>query len=379
MIEFLNVTKSYRAGQPVIEDVELKIDSGELFVLIGNSGCGKTTLLKTINKLNRVDSGEVLIDGRNVDDIRLEEIPRLIGYVVQEGGLFPHLTVEENIALIMKNCGVDNKTIYEKVTELLSLVNMEPEKYRGQYPSQLSGGQRQRVGIARALAMDPGIILMDEPFSALDPVTRNELQDEVVRLQKAYHKTIVFVTHDMDEAVKIATKICFIHNGSVAQCDTPENILKHPAEGYIKAFIGKNRLWDNPEFIKAEDIMRRNPIFVTRQRTVIQALTLMRQNNVDSLIAEEPNGRFLGVVWLKELSENKNYSSDIAPFISDVYMAVKGDSSLKDILARIKEHEYHNIGIMPVLDDNGFVEGYITKSSLLSVLSRRFEPEGGAQ
>ena len=125
--------------------------------------------------------------------------------------------------------------------------------------------------------------------------------------------------------------------------------------------------------------MRRNPIFVTRQRTVIQALTLMRQNNVDSLIAEEPNGRFLGVVWLKELSENKNYSSDIAPFISDVYMAVKGDSSLKDILARIKEHEYHNIGIMPVLDDNGFVEGYITKSSLLSVLSRRFEPEGGAQ
>ena len=218
MIEFLNVTKSYRAGQPVIEDVELKIDSGELFVLIGNSGCGKTTLLKTINKLNRVDSGEVLIDGRNVDDIRLEEIPRLIGYVVQEGGLFPHLTVEENIALIMKNCGVDNKTIYEKVTELLSLVNMEPEKYRGQYPSQLSGGQRQRVGIARALAMDPGIILMDEPFSALDPVTRNELQDEVVRLQKAYHKTIVFVTHDMDEAVKIATKICFIHNGSVAQC-----------------------------------------------------------------------------------------------------------------------------------------------------------------
>lgn len=379
MIEFLNVTKSYRAGQPVIEDVELKIDSGELFVLIGNSGCGKTTLLKTINKLNRVDSGEVLIDGRNVDDIRLEEIPRLIGYVVQEGGLFPHLTVEENIALIMKNCGVDNKTIYEKVTELLSLVNMEPEKYRGQYPSQLSGGQRQRVGIARALAMDPGIILMDEPFSALDPVTRNELQDEVVRLQKAYHKTIVFVTHDMDEAVKIATKICFIHNGSVAQCDTPENILKHPAAGYIKAFIGKNRLWDNPEFIKAEDIMRRNPIFVTRQRTVIQALTLMRQNNVDSLIAEEPNGRFLGVVWLKELSENKNYSSDVAPFISDVYMAVKGDSSLKDILARIKEHEYHNIGIMPVLDDNGFVEGYITKSSLLSVLSRRFEPEGGAQ
>ena len=379
MIEFLNVTKSYRAGQPVIEDVELKIDSGELFVLIGNSGCGKTTLLKTINKLNRVDSGEVLIDGRNVDDIRLEEIPRLIGYVVQEGGLFPHLTVEENIALIMKNCGVDNKTIYEKVTELLSLVNMEPEKYRVQYPSQLSGGQRQRVGIARALAMDPGIILMDEPFSALDPVTRNELQDEVVRLQKAYHKTIVFVTHDMDEAVKIATKICFIHNGSVAQCDAPANILKHPAAGYIKAFIGKNRLWDNPEFIKAEDIMRRNPIFVTRQRTVIQALTLMRQNNVDSLIAEEPNGRFLGVVWLKELSENKNYSSDVAPFISDVYMAVKGDSSLKDILARIKEHEYHNIGIMPVLDDNGFVEGYITKSSLLSVLSRRFEPEGGAQ
>ena len=228
MIEFLNVTKSYRAGQPVIEDVELKIDSGELFVLIGNSGCGKTTLLKTINKLNRVDSGEVLIDGRNVDDIRLEEIPRLIGYVVQEGGLFPHLTVEENIALIMKNCGVDNKTIYEKVTELLSLVNMEPEKYRGQYPSQLSGGQRQRVGIARALAMDPGIILMDEPFSALDSFLKWKLELELSDLLADFHGPILWVSHDRGEVFRNCKKVCVMEQGQSQGMLTLRQLFHEP-------------------------------------------------------------------------------------------------------------------------------------------------------
>lgn len=378
MIEFQNVSKSYKSGKPVLQEIDLTIATGELFVLIGSSGCGKTTLLKTINKLNSIDSGAVLIDGRNVKEIRLEEIPRIIGYVVQEGGLFPHLTVEENIELIMKNCGEKADHIKQRVTELLELVNLDPETYRNQYPSQLSGGQRQRVGVARAFAMDPGIILMDEPFSALDPVTRNELQDEVVRLQRTYHKTIVFVTHDMDEAVKIATRICFLHEGRVAQCDTPERVLKYPKTEAIQKFIGRNRLWNSPEFIKAEDIMRKKPFYITTHRTVMQALTIMRQNGIDSLMVEDDRGKFLGMLWLKDLAEKGEsiYSKNVEEFLSDRYVVVETGENLKDILAKIRAFDYHSVGIIPVLDRDHIVVGYITRSSILSVLSRRFDTDG---
>ena len=378
MIQFQNVCKSYKSGQPVLKDIDLTIPTGELMVLIGESGCGKTTLLKTVNKLNSIDSGEVLLDGRSVKDVRLEEIPRIIGYVVQEGGLFPHLTVEENIALIMKNCGEKEPHISERVTELLKLVNLDPEKYRGQYPSQLSGGQRQRVGVARAFAMDPNIILMDEPLSALDPITRNELQDEVVRLQKTWHKTILFVTHDMDEAVKIATRICFLHNGSIEQCDTPENILKYPKTDAVRMFIGKNRLWENPEFIKAKDIMRKKPFYITTHRTVMQALTIMRQNNIDSLMMEDGKGTFLGMLWLKDLAEQGEsiYSRNAEDFLSERYVTVSEDENLKEILAKIRAFDFHGVGIIPVLNESRIVVGYITRSSILSILSRRFETEG---
>ena len=378
VIQFQNVCKSYKSGQPVLKDIDLTITTGELMVLIGESGCGKTTMLKTVNKLNAIDSGDVLLDGRSVKDVRLEEIPRIIGYVVQEGGLFPHLTVEENIALIMKNCGEKEDRIEARVTELLQLVNLDPEKYRNQYPSQLSGGQRQRVGVARAFAMDPNIILMDEPFSALDPITRNELQDEVVRLQKTWHKTILFVTHDMDEAVKIATRICFLHNGEIEQCDTPENILKYPKTDAVRTFIGKNRLWENPEFIKAKDIMRKKPFYISTHRTVMQALTIMRQNNIDSLMMEDGAGTFLGMLWLKDLADKGEsiYSRNAEEFLSDRYVVVGEEENLKDILAKIRAFDFHGVGIIPVLDEQRIVVGYITRSSILSVLSRRFETEG---
>ena len=243
MIELKNLYKSYR-GKSVLMNISLTIQDNEFFVLIGSSGCGKTTLLKTLNKLNPIDKGEILINGTPINRIKVTQLPRLMGYVVQEGGLFPHMTVEDNIALAMRVAGYPKEKIYDRITELLELVNLEPDQYRSQYPSQLSGGQRQRIGVARAFAADPEIILMDEPFSALDPMTRAELQDEVHRLQLRFHKTIVFVTHDMDEAVKLADRICILQNGHVVQCDKPENILKHPANEYINSFIGKNRLWE---------------------------------------------------------------------------------------------------------------------------------------
>lgn len=376
MIEFEHVYKSYSDTKAVLTDVSLKLETGELFTLIGSSGCGKTTLLKTINKLNTFEQGELRIDGRRVQDIGTAELSGLIGYVVQEGGLFPHLTVGENIALIMKSSHIPAEKIRERVWELLELVNLEPEIYRNKYPAQLSGGQRQRVGVARAFAMDPGIILMDEPFSALDPLTRSELQDEVVRLQKKYKKTVVFVTHDMDEAIKIATRICFLYNGRVIQCDTPENILKNPSNDYIRNFIGENRLWHNPEFIRVKDIMRKRPFTISRERTILQAMQIMRQNNIDSLLVTGEKNRFLGMIWMDSLKNVTDYDKSVSNYISDDYLSVREEDSFRNVLSMLKIRNYgHHFGIIPVLGEERELRGYLTKSSLLAVLSRQFIPE----
>ena len=374
MIELQHVYKAYK-GKSVLVNVSLTIRSGEFFVLIGSSGCGKTTLLKTINKLNALDKGEVLIDGTSVQQIKVSQLPRLVGYVVQEGGLFPHMTVEENIALTLQISRYPKEQISARIDELLRMVNLDPKVYRNQFPSQLSGGQKQRVGVARAFAADPPIILMDEPFSALDPMTRAELQDEIHRLQQAYHKTIVFVTHDMDEAIKLADRICIIQNGRVIQCDTPEQILKHPANRYIDTFIGKNRLWDNPAFIKARDIMRPRPVTVSCGRTVMQALQIMRQNNVDSLMVTGSGNVFFGMVWLKDLSAGVPMGDRIDKHLSKDYISVSVDDSLKDILTALRAGDSPDFGAVPVLDAGEILCGFLTKSSLLATLSHRFVPE----
>ncbi|MFQ9410169.1 MAG: ATP-binding cassette domain-containing protein [Evtepia gabavorous] len=223
MVEFQQVCMAYKEKE-VLNNVDLTIQDGEFFVLIGSSGCGKTTLLKSINKLLPVQQGTLKINGTPVSQIKVNQLPNLVGYVVQAGGLFPHLTVEENIALVMKVAQYPKEQIHDRVTAMLKMVNLDPALYRNQYPSQLSGGQQQRVGVARAFAVDPPIVLMDEPFSALDPMTRSELQNEIHALQKKTGKTIIFVTHDMDEAIKLADRICIIQSGHIVQCDTPENI-----------------------------------------------------------------------------------------------------------------------------------------------------------
>lgn len=355
----------------VLNNVDLTIQDGEFFVLIGSSGCGKTTLLKSINKLLPVQQGTLKINGTPVSQIKVNQLPNLVGYVVQAGGLFPHLTVEENIALVMKVAQYPKEQIHDRVTAMLKMVNLDPALYRNQYPSQLSGGQQQRVGVARAFAVDPPIVLMDEPFSALDPMTRSELQNEIHALQKKTGKTIIFVTHDMDEAIKLADRICIIQDGKVAQCDTPENILKHPANQYVTEFIGANRLWANPEYIRAADIMRRRPFTISKGRTVIQALQIMRHNSVDSLLVLDKGQTLLGVVWLEELI-GKREADPIEYYISDDYIAVEGETSLKEIIATI---DYDVSGIIPVIQHDRKLLGYLTKSIILATMSKQFVPE----
>ena len=213
LIDIVDITKSFD-DTVVLDKLNLYIRENEFLTLLGPSGCGKTTLLKSINKLLNVQKGKLLINGTPVDRIKTNQLPNLVGYVVQAGGLFPHLTVEENIALVMRIAGYPSERISERVTEMLRMVDLDPDTYRNQYPSRLSGGQQQRVGVARAFAVDPPIVLMDEPFSALDPMTRAELQDEIHTLQKKTKKTVVFVTHDMDEAIKLADRICIIQEGT---------------------------------------------------------------------------------------------------------------------------------------------------------------------
>lgn len=368
MITFEEVDKAYKE-KLVLHKINLTINDGEFVVLIGSSGCGKTTLLKTINKLETVDRGLIKIDNVSMRQQNTLELRRRIGYVVQDAGLFPHMTIYDNIATVLRINNYDSNNIENRIDELLEMVDLDPNSYKYLYPCQLSGGQKQRVGVARAFATNPDIILMDEPFSALDPVTRSDLQDAVVKLQKQFKKTIVFVTHDMDEAIKLADKICIIQKGWIVQYDTPENILKNPANEYVQNFVGKNRLWSNPEFIKASDIMLKNPCKISVDRTIIQALQVMNHARVDSVLVTEDN-KFLGIVWLADLQNFDSYSGSLKNFISDDYHAVYENTSLKEITNTV---DYNHFGIVPVLDLKNELVGYLTKSRLLSVLSRQYQ------
>jgi osmoprotectant transport system ATP-binding protein len=238
-----HVTKRYgNSARPAIDDLSLTIPAGEICVLIGPSGGGKTTAMKMINRLISITEGDITIDGTSVKSLEKTELRRGIGYVIQQIGLFPHMTVEDNIATVPKLLGWDKARTRERGRELLELVGLDPDEHAKRYPRQLSGGQRQRVGLARAMAADPPLMLMDEPFGAIDPITRERLQNDFLRLHREIRKTVVFVTHDIDEAIKMGDRICILREGGVlAQYDTPEAILAAPADDFVAQFVGADR------------------------------------------------------------------------------------------------------------------------------------------
>lgn len=365
MIEFKNVGKVIN-GKTILNDINIKIEQGELVTFIGPSGCGKTTTLKMINKLIKPTSGEILVDGKKIEGEDTIKLRRTMGYVIQQTGLLPHLTVKENIELIPSIEKLPEQQIANKTKELFELVDMKAEDYIDKYPSELSGGQQQRVGIARAFAMDPEIILMDEPFSALDPITRAQLQDEVFNIQQNIKKTIVFVTHDMDEALKLADKICIMEEGRVVQFDTPENILRKPANDFVKNFIGVNRIWSQPELIKVKDIMIENPVKSSAERTVIQAIEIMKYNHVDSLLVVNRDNTLNGIITLKEIRTSMDKNKKLKDIMERQVITVNYEDSILNVLEIIeKEH----IGYVPAVDKDSKLVGLVTKSSLLSILS----------
>ena len=370
MIKIKNLTKSYK-NTVVLDNINLNISKGELFVLIGASGCGKTTLLKMINKLILPTKGDILINNKSIYDQNSIKLRRNIGYVVQQTGLFPHMTVRENIELVSKLEGKTDDELIVKTKELLNMVDLEPEKYMDRYPSELSGGQQQRVGVARAFATDSDIILMDEPFSALDPITRVELQDKLFAIQQDLKKTIIFVTHDMDEAIKLASRICILNKGNILQVDTPYEILKNPANKYVEDFIGSNKFWTSPEFIKADDIMITNPVVANINHSVIQAIKIMRSNKVDGLVIVDRFNNYQGTVRLTHLQSITNKDILLSNVLFNKFPTVSSNEHFSNIL-----NIFHTKGLssIPVVDQ-GKLKGLITKSNLLSILINQLDEE----
>ena len=369
MIEMKNISKKV-GNKVILDDISLKIDEGSFVVFIGPSGCGKTTNLKLMNKLISPTSGEIYIDDKPISKEDPIKLRRNIGYVIQSIGLFPHLTIRENIELIPKLKKEKSYEEIEKSTiELMNMVGLNPNEFLDKYPSELSGGQQQRIGLVRAIATDAEIILMDEPFSALDPITRTQLQEWLYSLQEELKKTIVFVTHDMDEALKLADKICIMKDGKIQQYDTVENLLRNPANEFVKNFIGSDRLWNAPEYIKAKDIMIQNPVCVQGSRTVIQGMEIMRTNKVDSLLVKDKEDNFLGIVTVKELRRNGIQNHYLSEIMDKEPVFVYDDNNLVEILEVMNKE---NIGHVPVITRYNKLAGLITRSSLLSVLSEQF-------
>ena len=372
MIEFQNVYKSYK-DKKILENINLVIEDNSIVVLIGESGCGKTTTLKMINRLIEPTKGKIMINGKDIKKTNPIKLRRSIGYVIQQTGLFPHLTIRQNIELISKLEKKEKKMIQEKTIELMKMVGLS-EELLDSYPSELSGGQQQRVGIARAFATDPDIILMDEPFSALDPITRSSLQDEVIRLQDKLKKIIIFVTHDMDEAIKLADKIAIMEQGKVVQYDRPEKILKQPVNEFVRNFVGEKRIWDSPKLIKVKDIMMEHPNCCKENFSVFYCLNKMRMNKTDTLLVIDNEQRLKGILYADSLF-NINYENKKAKdFIEDDFITASPNDNIVDLLKIMKEN---NIKLVPVVDSKNKLKGLITKSSLITSLSQQFlESEG---
>ena len=368
LIEFKNIRKDFK-NKTILKDITLKINRGELVAIIGSSGCGKTTTLKMINRLIKPTSGKIFINGEDIASKDVIKLRRNIGYVIQQTGLFPHLTIRENIEMIPKVEKLNKASIKKRTLELMDMVGLNSNDFLDRYPTELSGGQQQRVGVARAFATNPEIILMDEPFSALDPITRVQLQEELIDLQSKLKRTIVFVTHDMDEAIKIADKICIMNKGEIVQYDTPENILKNPINDFVSEFIGKNRIWSSPEFIRAKDIMIDHPVVCFKNASLLRCIEKMRSSKVDSLMVIDRESYLLGIITAKQIQNKTDRNIPVEEIMNSRFISVQPDDSIIDILELVKEHK---IGQVPVLDDFGVLKGIITKSSLVTTLSSQF-------
>lgn len=357
MIRFENVSKSYGKTK-ILNNLNFTIPDGQFVVLIGPSGCGKTTTMKMINRLLEPDTGNIFINDKNIKSVDKVSLRRHIGYVIQQIGLFPNMTVAQNISVVPKLLKYDKEKCAEIVKDLLKLVRMEA--YADKYPSELSGGQQQRIGVLRALAASPPIVLMDEPFSALDPLTREKLQDEVKNIQQELNKTIIFVSHDMDEALKLADTIIFMSKGEIVQMASPEDMLEHPASELVKDFLGRysGNLTDSSTI---ENFMRTNVRSVGKNRKVLDCAERMARYSVDTLLVINEKNQYLGTVSIEDVQHYGKGLASIEPLIRQTARTAHVGDDAKESFDYLLSS---GSGYVIVLNEDGTVAGIVTKTSV---------------
>lgn len=321
--------------------------------------------MRMINRMTDPTKGKILINGEDIQKINPVELRRKIGYVIQNIGLMPHMTIRENIVLVPKLLKVDQEERNKIAEKMIDLVEL-PREMLDRYPNELSGGQQQRIGVVRALAANQDIILMDEPFGALDPITRDALQDLVKDLQERLGKTIVFVTHDMDEALKLANRIAIMSEGKVIQFDTPDNILRHPANEFVEELIGEDRLIQaKPDVTSVGEVMLNHAVTITPEKSLSEAIKLMREKRVDTLLVVDGTGVLKGFIDVETIDRRRTKATSVSDILNPDVFYVKKSSLLRDTLRRILKR---GLKYVPVVDDQKKVVGILTRASLVDIV-----------
>jgi len=377
MVHFDNVTKIYDGDSKAVDGLSLEIQEGELVVFIGPSGCGKTTTLKMVNRLESITSGTIYVNGQDINKINPVKLRRGIGYVIQSIGLLPHMSVADNIAMVPKLLGWPTKKIRSRVDELLEMAKLPPNKYRWRLPDQLSGGQKQRVGVLRALAADPPVVLMDEPFGALDPISRNVLQEELLELQKKVQKTIIFVTHDMDEALKMADKIVLMRQGRVEQIGSPAELQNSPATEFVRNFIGEERLAQISPEDPVEGLYRDPWLAVSPGENPADVMEKLEDLGADTAQMVDPKSeKWLGMIHMPLLKRAIRSGGDLKSVARKNRKLYVEDSTLRDAATMLADEDIP----IPVVDEEEHFLGIITSGDVAKLAIGRLgrDTKGGA-
>jgi osmoprotectant transport system ATP-binding protein len=364
MIRLEHVSKTFTGSTvPAVDHVTLEVPEGEICVLLGPSGCGKTTTMKMVNRLIEPSSGQIFIDGKNTSEYDPVQLRRSIGYVIQQIGLFPNKTVEDNICLVPDVLGWERAKSRARAAELLDMVAMDPATFLKRYPKELSGGQQQRIGVLRAIAADPPVLLMDEPFGAIDPINREIVQDEFLKMQARIKKTIMFVSHDIDEAVKMADRIAIFNKGRLVQYDTPDQILAHPANSFVSDFVGGDRTLKRLQLLAVSDAMMQDPPRVRADDTLGKAVALMEENGHRSIVMVGPRGKARGYV---ELAEARGMKGKVGENHEALPTTVKPDENLRTAVSTMFRHD---VTWLACVDSDGMFKGYVTLRGITHLLS----------
>lgn len=364
MIRLEHVGKTFSDGTEAVKDLNLEIKEGEFCVLLGPSGCGKTTTMKMINRLISLTAGKIYIDGVDIYKLDQNQLRRGIGYAIQNIGLFPHLTVWQNIATVPMLKKWPKAKQRARAEELLELVGMDSGTFIDRYPSELSGGQQQRVGVARCLGADPPILLMDEPFGAIDPITRNKLQEEFLKIQAKIKKTIAFVTHDINEAIKMGDRIALMREGELVQFSDPSTLLSSPKDEFVRNFVGADRVLKGLRLLKAKDVMKEPPLTVKVGEDPMQVKARMEKDNLQWSMLTEDGGRFLGWITRDDLHESKRISGIITP----PSVTASPDTPLNEALSLMFNSA---IGTLAILDDEERLVGVVSFQIIRDVLGQQ--------